>query len=166
MKIPNTVLACVLGFAVHATASAQIYESTDAEGVPEFSDTPTPGAAEIELPQTNVVTPVPVPPAPEVPEEAPAYPQEESPVAAEGGAEESEIEPAYIYYGGDDEPGPREQRREDAARIDNRLPHEVGDAVHEEAAGDAAVMHPDNAEAVARPEAPGVVHHAEGAGRR
>lgn len=61
MKIPNTVLACVLGFAVHATASAQIYESTDAEGVPEFSDTPTPGAAEIELPQTNVVTPVPVP---------------------------------------------------------------------------------------------------------
>ena len=42
-------------------AIAQVYQSTDAEGNPSFSDTPSAGSEEIELPETNVGDSVKVP---------------------------------------------------------------------------------------------------------
>lgn len=163
MKTSKTMLAGIFALAV-GTANAQIYESKDAEGVTEFSDTPSSGAEVVDLPATNVVDPV------QEPQVAPAVDQESMPAAegrvageasGEGGGEE--LQPGYIYYGGDDEDDPRVQRREDAARVDNRLPHELTGEAREEAAGDAAVMHPESAEQVTRPEnAEGVMHPGEG----
>ena len=162
MKTSKTVLAGIFGLAV-GTANAQIYESKDAEGVTEFSDTPSSGAEVVDLPATNVVTPV---------QEPDAADQETMPAAAaegrvageaSGEAGGEELQPGYIYYGGDDEDDPRVQRREDAARVDNRLPHELTGEAREEAAGDAAVMHPESTEQVMHPEnAEGVMHPGEG----
>ena len=63
--------ALALSFAVSTLSQAQtkVYESTDAEGNPVFTDTPSEGATSVEIPQTNVATPVePGPPAAAVPE--------------------------------------------------------------------------------------------------
>ena len=175
MKLPSTIMACFFGFALHGTASAQIYESKDAEGVTEFSDTPTSGAEIVDLPPTNVVTPVAEPAA------APAAEQESMPAnrgdsgqvvgEAAGGGGGEDGEPDYLYdgydgYDGYGEEGPREQRREDAARIDNRLPGEVSGAVGNKAAQDAAVMRPDNAEQVLHPETGGEFQGRPGGGER
>jgi hypothetical protein len=46
-------------------AAAQVYESKDKSGAPVFSDTPTKGAKQVDLPPPNVAdTPQPVPPQP------------------------------------------------------------------------------------------------------
>lgn len=168
MKTSKTILACIFGLAVGA-ANAQIYESKDAEGVTEFSDTPSSGAEVVNLPATNVVTPVQVDEAPPAEQGAMPAAREERQVAGDAGGEAGdevggeEEPPGYIYYGDDDEDNPRLQRREDAARIDNSLPHEVTGEAREEAATDAAVMHPESAEQVMRPEsAEGVMHPGEG----
>jgi hypothetical protein len=163
MKTSKTILAGIFALAV-GTANAQIYESKDAEGVTEFSDTPSTGAEVVDLPATNVVDPV------QEPELPPAVDQEsmsaaEGRVAGEAGGEAGgeESQPGYIYYGGDDEDDPRLQRREDAARVDNRPPHEVTGEAREDAAGEAAVMHPESTEQVMHPEnAEGVMHPGEG----
>ena len=165
MKTSKTILAGIFALAV-GTANAQIYESKDAEGVTEFSDTPSSGAEVVDLPATNVVDPVQEPAMP------PAAEQESMPAAggegrvvgeASGEAGGEALQPDYIYYGGDDEDDPRLQRREDAARVDNRLPHELTGEARDEAAGDAAVMHPESTEQVMHPDnAEGVMHPGEG----
>ncbi len=163
MKTSKTILACVFGLAV-VTASAQIYESTDAEGVTEFSDTPSSGAEIVNLPPTNVATPLQEPeesPAAERGEGAMPAASREGGVAGEAGGDEEQ--PGYIYYGDEGEDDPRLQRREDAARIDNRLPGEITGEAREEAQGDAAVMRPESAGQVMHPEnAEGVMHPGEG----
>ena len=167
VKTSKTVLAGIFALAV-GTANAQIYESKDAEGVTEFSDTPSSGAEVVDLPATNVVDPVQEPQVPPAVEQQ-SMPAAEGRVAGEAGSEAGgeaggeELQPGYLYYGGDDEDDPRLQRREDAARVDNRLPHELTGEAREEAAGDAAVMHPESTEQVMHPEnAEGVMHPGEG----
>lgn len=147
MNSMKTVLACVLGCVLHATASAQIYESKDAEGVTEFSDTPTTDSEVVELQPTNTADPV----EEAAPDMAPAQQQMPAGAGNEGVVRggEDEGEPGYIYYGNDDdEPGPREQRREDAARVENRLPGEAGGPLREGPAGDEAGAHHEAGHAV------------------
>ena len=61
------------------TAFAHVYQSTDADGNTVFSDTPTPGSQEIQIPETNLSDAVKAPepilkPEPEViVEEVPDY---------------------------------------------------------------------------------------------
>ncbi len=51
-------MAAILAVTLSAIAQAEIYESKDAEGNPVFTDSPAPGAEEVDLPQTNVADPV------------------------------------------------------------------------------------------------------------
>jgi hypothetical protein len=63
----NLVSTIVLGLALlsgSTAAHAQVYESRDAAGNPVFSDTPSPGAEVVDLPESNVADPVDVPSAP------------------------------------------------------------------------------------------------------
>jgi hypothetical protein len=158
MNIAKTILACSLGLALTGVASAQIYESEDAEGVTEFSDTPTPGAQEVDLQQTNVATPVEEREPQAASEQRPAPEGRESggeAVREQGGEEEA---PGYNYYGGnDDELGPREQRREDADRIEDRGPH-VDNSLPHEPGGEAR-------EGAPHPEARGAAHGGGGVRR-
>jgi len=56
MRCLKTLATCLLALALHSTAWAQIYETTDAEGNPDFTDAPaTENAEVIDLQQTNVV---------------------------------------------------------------------------------------------------------------
>ncbi len=58
MRIFRCCLACLLGLALAGTASAQVYESKDAQGNPVFSDKPSAGAEEVKVPPTNSADPV------------------------------------------------------------------------------------------------------------
>jgi hypothetical protein len=138
MKYPKLILAGVFGLVLQGTASAQIYESEDAEGVPEFSDTPTQGAEAVDLPSTNLAD------APPAGSAAPQEIEQAAPVAGgpAAGSVGGPVEGANggVYYGGDDEDGVRAQRRLDEDRIDNALPGNPGPGVeagevHHEAGG-------------------------------
>ena len=62
----NLLSTMLLGFALACAsiaADAQVYESRDAQGNPVFSDTPSPGAEVVELPESNLADPVDVPAA-------------------------------------------------------------------------------------------------------
>ena len=50
---PCTLLFSFI-LATSNTAFAQVYQSTDADGNAVFSDTPTPGSQEIQIPETNL----------------------------------------------------------------------------------------------------------------
>ena len=54
-------LLILLTMGLSANGFAQVYEATDSEGNPSFSDTPSAGSEEIELPETNVGDSVKVP---------------------------------------------------------------------------------------------------------
>ncbi|MCP5130930.1 MAG: DUF4124 domain-containing protein [Pseudomonadales bacterium] len=122
MKFSKLILVAGCGLLLQSAAWAQIYESEDAQGVPDFSDTPSQGAEVVDLPATNLME---APPA-----EAVAQPDPEpEPYPAEGGAapagsEQQEDGGDTMYYGGADEDDPRARRREDMDRIDNALPGE------------------------------------------
>ena len=139
----------MLGCVLQGTASAQIYESKDAEGVTEFSDTPTTDSELVELQRTNTADAV----EGSAPEMAPAPEQMPAGAGGEGvvrGGGEEEGGPGYIYYGNDDdETGPREQRHEDAARIENRLSGEGEGQVREAESHGEAVVHPRGGEGAA-----------------
>jgi len=126
MKLGKQVLLGVLGLVLQGTAVAQIYESTDAEGVPEFSDTPSAGSEVVDLPETNVA---------EEPPGIPAAPQAEAPrpAPAPTGNSGGEIgEPSYDVYGGDyDDDDVRARRRVEEDRVDNALPEHNGPGVGE-----------------------------------
>ncbi len=68
MSKPRSLLFALL-LSLSSSAFAQVYQSTDEEGNTVFSDTPSAGSTEIEIPETNVGDAVKVPP-PE-PEPAP-----------------------------------------------------------------------------------------------
>lgn len=161
MNIAKTILACSLGLVLTGVASAQIYESEDAEGVTEFSDTPTPGAEQVDLQQTNVATPVEEREPQAAPEQRPAPEGRESGGAVAGDREREEGDPDYGYYGGDydNDLGPREQRREDADRIEDRGPH-VDNSLPHEAGGEAGE------EGALHREGGGAVHRGGGGARR
>jgi len=115
MKLGKHILLGVFGLALQGTAAAQIYESTDAEGVPEFSDTPSAGSEVVDLQKTNVA---------DEPPDIPEAPQAEAarPAAAPAAGPAAVGEPGYEVYDGYNNAGVREQRRLDEDRVDNALP--------------------------------------------
>ena len=117
MKYSNLLVGGLLALLVQVSANAQVYESEDAEGVPEFSDSPTPGAEVVDIPSTNLMD---APEAEAAP--APAAPPQSAPVAGGGDTEAGEGESIDYYGGGDDEDNVRVQRREDADRIEHVIP--------------------------------------------
>jgi len=121
MKVKGMVLAAVLGLAWQGQVSAQIYESKDAEGVPEFSDEPTVGAEVVELPATNLEQA----PAPEAPDAPPEQASQPAPGAETAGGT-GEQDATYIYGGGADDEHVRAQRREDEKRLERALPGDPG----------------------------------------
>lgn len=130
----------LFGLVLHSTASAQIYESRDAQGEPEFSDTPTQGAEVVDLPETNLAEPPAAQPtAPEQTQSA----REQGMPATDGGGEEGEAVDGDMYYEGEEADNPRVQRRVDEERIDNALPGDAAPGpgvgahgeVHHEAGG-------------------------------
>jgi hypothetical protein len=120
MRISTAMCVGFFGLLLQAGAGAQIYESRDAEGVPEFSDTPTMGAEVVDLPATNTVEappeePVAARPAPAAAQTGAAGETNNTVLVEEGGD--------GMYYGEDaDDDGARAQRRVDEARINNALP--------------------------------------------
>jgi hypothetical protein len=107
MTLARRILLGVFGLALQGTAIAEIYESTDAEGVPEFSDTPTAGAEVVDLQKTNVA---------DEPPDIPKAPQEEAarPAAAAPAAENEPGYEVYDSYNNDDE---RDKRRLEEGRL-------------------------------------------------
>lgn len=56
MRFLKALSTCLVALALHSTAWAEIYETTDAEGNPDFTDSPPDADAEvINLPETNVI---------------------------------------------------------------------------------------------------------------
>jgi hypothetical protein len=93
-----TALALSLAVTALSQAQTRVYESTDDEGNTVFSDTPSEGAKSMEIPQTNVATPV-------EPAATPVQSQSgDSPVSGEV-VEASEEHPRIIVDG-------EEERRE------------------------------------------------------
>ena len=58
----------ILAMAICGLAGAQVYQSTDEQGNPSFSDTPAPGSETVEVPEPNVGDSVEVPPPPPPPQ--------------------------------------------------------------------------------------------------
>lgn len=125
MKYSKLLAGGLLALLVQVSANAQVYESEDAEGVPEFSDAPTPGAEVVDIPSTNLMD---APEAETAP--APAAPPQSAPIAGDGDGDTGagEGEGVYYYGGGDDEDDVRAQRREDAERIERVTPGNAGPA--------------------------------------
>jgi len=123
MKLGKHILLGVFGLALQGTAVAQIYESTDAEGVPEFSDTPTAGSEVVDLQKTNVADEPPeIPEAPQPEAQRPA-----AATATQAGGEGEIGEPSYdVYDGNYDDDDVRARRRVDEDRVDNALPGHNG----------------------------------------
>jgi hypothetical protein len=96
MVFLRLITALALSLAVTALSQAQtrVYESTDAEGNTVFSDTPSAGAKSMEVPPTNVATPVEPEPRAAVVSEGGAAPT---------GAPEKPEEQVRIIGNGDDE---------------------------------------------------------------
>lgn len=117
VRISKILLPCMIGVALSATASAEIYESKDAQGNTVFSDMPSQGAAEVKVPPTNSADPVAITPRPPPPPETPAKPRKSS--ANPVGSEHEEWDDDYRYYGDAydrdeiDDQNRREKRRDD-----------------------------------------------------
>jgi len=117
MRISKVLLPCILGMALNTTASAEIYESKDAQGNTVFSDMPSQGAAKVKVPPTNAADPVAITPRPPPSPETPAKPRK--PSAGPASAEREEIDDDYLYYGDNydrdevDDDTKREKRRDE-----------------------------------------------------
>lgn len=92
MSKPRSLLFALL-LSLSSSAFAQVYQSTDEQGNPSFSDTPSAGSTEIKIPETNTGDAVKVPP----PEPKPAPVPE---VAVEKSAPPEVVEGDYNNGGG------------------------------------------------------------------
>jgi hypothetical protein len=155
MRYLELFAGCLVALAVQSTAWAQIYETTDAQGNPVFTDSPpSSGAEAIDLQQTNIIdAPTPEPQevsAPEsvVEQEAPvqenrtviindANNDEEDVYDADRRRERAfeERDPAAPQEVGDyDSQMPREvgdsdsQMPREVGDSDSQMPYEVGDS--------------------------------------
>lgn len=131
----------LVALALHGTAWAQIYETKDAEGNVEFTDSPpTEGAEVVDLPETNVADAPPpqeqAQPATEVVEQAPVQVNNTVNIQEDNDGYEND---GYgdVGYGdaGYDDDLARQRRLEreslpDPGRVDPgyERPHEVGDS--------------------------------------
>lgn len=156
MGIFKFCLACMLGLALGGTASAQVYESKDAQGNPVFSDKPSAGAEEVKVPPTNSADPVAD--APERPQPA-AAPRPGTGGAAPGprANDKDDDDDPYFYYGGADVD--KEEARERREEAKER--REEARERREEGADRPDGERPPRAETL--PAAP---HRAAGGGRR
>lgn len=139
MKQLTVLSICLVVLALQGKAWAEIYETKDAEGNTEFTDSPpTEGATEIDLPQTNIAD-APAPdsedeslderqPAGAAPAEAPVV---ENNINIERDGYEDGVYPEDVYRDGEYPAGVDESalRRDDAIdRADPNTPREVGDS--------------------------------------
>jgi uncharacterized protein DUF4124 len=121
MRHLMTLSLCLSALAFHGAASAEIYETTDAQGNPEFTDSPPgPDAAAVDLQQTNIIdAPSPAPqqvsaPQPTVEERPPAT-ENRTVIVNDSNNDEDEVYDAYL------------RRERDFDRMDPDAPREVGD---------------------------------------
>jgi hypothetical protein len=128
VRISKVLSSCIIGLALSASASAEIYESKDAQGNTVYSDMPSQGAAAIKVPPTNSADPVAVTPRPPAPPETPAKPRKTPARTGTAADEESDVD--WLHHGGyynPDENGDqtrREKRRdeEDTAKPKRERP--------------------------------------------
>lgn len=134
--IPSKLVLCgFAGMVLCAAASAQIYESKDAQGNAVFSDKPSQGAEEVKLSPTNTaVPPIDRPtPAPKVTADS-SHQRTVRRVDDDASADDEErkgVEDDYYYYGGgdrdneevDDRRERRQERRENRPHVE---PHRSG----------------------------------------
>jgi Domain of unknown function (DUF4124) len=142
MRFLKTFSTCLVALALHGTAWAEIYETTDAQGNPDFTDSPPDAGTEVvNLPETNVID------APE-----PEQQEESQPQAVESGPAPVQENNTVIihddndYDGYDDEvarqralerrnlaaPGevvdPGYEMPREVGDSEAQMPHEVGDS--------------------------------------
>ena len=113
MHIAKVCLTCIAGLALSGAASAEIYESKDAQGNAVFTDRPSQGAEQIKVPPTNSADPVQDIPALDPPAETASAPKRVS--TRTDGEERQDPEDDYYYYGGadDENADTRRERRHD-----------------------------------------------------
>lgn len=136
MRLLRACAICLAAAALHNSAWAEIYETTDARGNPEFSDTPSgPNAEVIDLQQTNIIDAPPAEPQEDsaqqtvVDEQAPA-PQNNTVIIHDANNDQDEV---YEDY----------QRRERAfERMDPAAPDEVLDGEAPREVGDSDAQMP------------------------
>jgi Domain of unknown function (DUF4124) len=112
MTFSKLVFWCIIGLTLTSAASAQVYESKDAQGNTVFSDRPSEGAEVIEVAPTNSADPAPdIPAAPRQSTTAEEPGRTATPAAAPRQGQDDD----YIYYGGNtgNNASAREERREE-----------------------------------------------------
>jgi hypothetical protein len=118
VRISTILLPCMISVALSGNASAEIYQSKDAQGNTVFSDLPSQGAAEVKVPPTNAADPVAITPRPPPAPETPAKPRK--PSAGPANAEREEIDDDYLHYGGYGGDNNRDDELEDRTRREER----------------------------------------------
>ena len=126
MKILIALPACGVALALSWGVQAEIYESTNAQGNPVFTDTPSAGAEQVDLPQENIADAVTMAPEPvsvdepAAPEQSAVRPEESGNVAVIPNTRNEELErgvAADMPYEVGDIPSEEEiQRREESMR--------------------------------------------------
>jgi len=115
MRMFKFWLPFMLGLAAASAASAQIYESKDAQGNTVFSDKPSAGAEVVKVAPTNSADPVEEAAERPQPAKSPAAPGRSSGSStAPGQREEDDYEP--IYYGGGAVNNEEAQQRQEEAK--------------------------------------------------
>ena len=133
MKYFKIVSMCLVALALPVLAGEEVYETRDAEGDVEFTDSPpTENAEVIELQQTNIV-PAPSPDSQSNPQDQsqPAAAQQQQTVQQNNTVIESDGYDDGDYDDGEyvDGVDQRELRRDEAVnRADPNAPDEVGDS--------------------------------------
>jgi|TARA_B110000503_G_scaffold43274_1_gene70790 hypothetical protein len=121
MRHLKTFSSCLAALVLHSAAWAEIYETTDAQGNPEFTDSPPgPDAEEVDLQQTNIIDAPPDEPqqvsAPQSVNEQPVSEEDNRTVIHDSDDDEYDVSDAY-------------SRREQAFdRMNPEAPREVGDS--------------------------------------
>ena len=139
MRYLKTVSSCLLAMALHSTAWAQIHETKDAEGNPEFTDSPpTENAAVVELQETNLADAPP--PEAQEPEQELSQPAQENgeqaPVQVNNnininGGDGYDDDDGYVDGAYAEDPALRRETARQLDRDDGVRPGEVGDPRYE-----------------------------------
>lgn len=99
MKLSSLLTMITLGLAA-TTASAQVYESKDAQGTTVFSDQPSAGAEVIKVPPTNSADAMAESPRAAQPDAAAEAPRQQNTAHPSPSGQRTESDDDYIYYGG------------------------------------------------------------------
>jgi hypothetical protein len=147
MRFLKTFSTFLVALALHGTAWAEIYETTDAQGNPDFTDSPPDAGAEvINLPETNVIDAPPPDPQqqsqPQTVESAPAPVQQNNTVIVNDGNDDDGYDDGVydddlarqraIDRAGAAPPGeivdPGYEMPHEVGDSESQMPHEVGDS--------------------------------------